>query len=190
MWAYDRNKALELLYRHNKSESLRSHALCVEAAMRHFAHLWAEDEEYWGIVGLLHDLDYEEYPEQHCAKSAELLRENGYGGDFVRAVLSHGWGICTEIEPQLRMEKVLYAVDELCGLITASVYMRPSRSVLDLEVSSLRKKFKDKRFAAGVSREVIERGAEMLGMELGALMAETIEGLREAAGQIGLKGEL
>ena len=186
----DRQKALELLESYNKTASLRSHALCVEAAMRHFARYYGEDENYWGIVGLLHDLDYEMFPEEHGKKSAEILCGNGYDEDFVHAVTSHGWGICSDAEPTHKMEKALYAVDELCGLITASVYMRPSKSVLDLELSSLKKKFKDKGFAAGVNRELVRNGAAMMGLELDELMRQTILGLRAEAAAIGLAGTL
>lgn len=184
----ERQNALALLEKYNKTPSLRSHALCVEAAMRHFARLYGEDENYWGIVGLLHDLDYEMFPAEHCKKSAELLRENGYDEAFIHAVTSHGWGICSDAEPELPMEKALYAVDELCGLITAAVYMRPSKSVLDLELPSLKKKFKDKGFAAGVNRELIRNGAARMGMELDELMQQAILGLRAEATAIGLAG--
>jgi putative nucleotidyltransferase with HDIG domain len=183
-----REDALNLLKEFNQSESLIKHALSVEAVMRHFARRRGEDEERWGIVGLIHDLDYEKFPEQHCRKSEEILRERGWPEDVIRAVVSHGWGICSEIKPESELEKTLYAVDELTGLVTTSALVRPSRSVLDMEASSVKKKWKDKRFAAGVDRGIIERGAAMLGMDLPALITETILGMRTVAEEIGLKG--
>jgi putative nucleotidyltransferase with HDIG domain len=186
----EREKAWELLKAYNESPSLRTHALAVEAVMRHFARLFGEDEEYWGVVGILHDIDYERYPEQHCQKAPEILREAGYGEDIVHAVVSHGWGLCADVEPQRKMEKALYATDELTGLITACAYMRPSKSVLDMELSSVKKKYKTKAFAAGVSREVVEAGAKMLGMELDELIWQTVLGMREAAEALGLKGNI
>ena len=137
-----------------------------------------EDADYWGVVGLLHDIDFDLYPEEHCKKAAELLREAGVGEDIIRAVCSHGYGVFTDIEPVHQMEKVLFAVDELTGLIGASARMRPSGSVMDMELSSLKKKYKDKKFAAGCSRDVIERGAQMLGWELDALLEKTIPAMR------------
>jgi putative nucleotidyltransferase with HDIG domain len=175
-----REEAYRLLCELTTSDALRKHALAVEAVMRHFARKHGEDEELWGVVGLLHDLDYERFPEAHCHKSAEILAERGWPGVIIRAVVSHGWGICSEVEPVSLMEKVLYAVDELTGFVTAAALVRPSRSLLDLEVSSVRRKWKEKRFAAGVDRALIERGAALLGMELGALIGETILGMREA----------
>jgi predicted hydrolase (HD superfamily) len=158
--------------------------------MRHFAKLFGEDEDYWGIVGILHDIDYERYPEEHCKKAPEILREAGYGEDVVHAVVSHGWGLCADVEPELKMEKALYATDELTGLITACAYMRPSKSVLDMELSSVKKKYTTKSFAAGVSREVVEAGAAMLGMELDDVIWQTVLGMREAAETLGLKGTI
>lgn len=184
----DREKALKTLHKYNQSESLRTHALAVEAVMRHFAGLFGEDVEYWGIVGLLHDVDYEMFPEEHCKKAPELLSESGYDDAFIRAVVSHGYGICSDVEPTLKMEKALYATDELTGLITACAYMRPSRSVLDMELKSVKKKYKTKGFAAGVSREIVEKGAEMLPMELDDLIWQTVLGMREAAAALGLAG--
>ena len=147
------------------------------------------DEELWGVVGLLHDLDYEMYPEEHCLKAESILRERGWPDEIVRAVVSHGWGICTDVEPQSDLEKCLFAVDELTGLVTAAALVRPSRSVLDMKAKSVKKKWKDARFAAGVDRSIIERGAERLGMELGELIEETIAGMRDVAAAIGLEGE-
>ena len=185
-----REEAFELLKEYNSSESLIKHALAVEGVMRFFARRRGEgeDEEKWGIVGLVHDLDYQQYPEQHCVMSERILRERGWPEEYVRAVVSHGWGICTEVKPESDMEKVLYAVDELTGLVVTTALVRPSRSVLDMKVSSVRKKWKDRRFAAGVNREIIEKGAEMLGVELSELIADTIEGMKEVAEAIGLAG--
>jgi len=183
-----RATALALLKEFNQSESLIKHALAVEAVMRHFARKRGADQESWGIVGLVHDLDYEKYPDQHCRKSEEILRERNWPAELIRAVVSHGWGICSEVKPESDLEKVLYAVDELTGLVTTSALVRPSKSVLDMEASSVKKKWKDKRFAAGVDRSIIERGAAMLGMDLTALITETILGMRTVAEDIGLKG--
>lgn len=185
-----RQEAFELLTRYNKSQSLIKHALAVEGVMRHFARLKGEDEEVWGIIGLIHDLDYERFPEVHCKKTAEILESNNWPPEYIRAVVSHGWGLCTEVQPETEMEKVLYAVDELTGLVATSALVRPSKSVLDMKAKSVKKKWKDKRFAAGVDRAVIDRGAEMLGMDRTALITETIIGMRDVAEAIGLKGEL
>ena len=185
-----REEAFDLLKQYNQSESLIKHALAVEGVMRHFARLRGEDEELWGLIGLIHDLDYERFPEEHCKKTAEILEANQWPTDYIRAVVSHGWGICTDIEPRTDMEKVLYAVDELTGLVATSALVRPSKSVLDMKAKSVKKKWKDKRFAAGVNREVIDRGAEMLGMDRTELITETIRGMRDVAEAIGLKGEL
>lgn len=182
-----REQAWEWLCEYNESESLRKHALTVEGVMRHFAVLAGEDPEEWGLVGLLHDLDYEKYPDQHCHKVQEILREKGVDEAIIHAVASHGYGLCCDIEPQTRLEKTLFTIDELSGLITAAALMRPSRSVMDMEVKSVKKKFKDKHFAAGVDRDVILQGAQRLGMEMDAVIAETIQGMREVAEAIGLK---
>jgi predicted hydrolase (HD superfamily) len=154
--------------------------------MRHFATLYGEDPAYWGIVGLLHDLDYEEHPDQHCSFTPDILRENGYDEEFIRAVLSHGYGLCTDVKPEKQMEKVIYTVDELTGLIFACALMRPSKSVSDLEVSSVKKKFKSPGFAANVNREVIARGAEMMGVPLDDVIRETILAMRAIADTIGV----
>ncbi len=185
-----RTEALDLLRQWNQNESLIKHALAVEGVMRLMARRRGEDEEAWGIVGLVHDLDYERHPEAHCAKSREILTERGWPESLVRAVVSHGWGICSDVEPVSAMERTLYAVDELVGLVTAAALVRPSRSVLDLEPSSVAKKWKDKRFAAGANRDVIERGAQMLGLPLADLTAEVIAGMREVADAIDLRGTL
>lgn len=185
-----RAEAWELLTEYTTTPALQKHALAVEAVMRHFARLQGEDEEVWGISGLLHDLDYEKYPEEHCVKAVEIMKEHGVDEVYIRAMQCHGYGICTDVEPISAMEKVLFTVDELTGLINAACLMRPSKSVLDLEVKSLKKKFKDKAFAAGVDRQTILKGCEMLGMELDEVMRETIAGMREQAEALDLKGNL
>ncbi|MBW4829456.1 MAG: HDIG domain-containing protein [Clostridiaceae bacterium] len=186
-----REEAYELLKKYNKNESLIRHALAVEAVMIHFAELFnEEDKEKWRIIGLVHDLDYEMYPEEHCKKTREILIEENWPEDYIRAVESHGWKICSDVEPLETMEKVLYATDELTGLITATALMRPSKSILDLKVKSLKKKWKSKGFAAGVNREVIAEGVEMLGMDLNEVMEETIKGMQKVADEIGLKGNV
>ena len=183
-----RGEALELLHAYNSSENLRSHAYAVEAVMRYIARKQGQDEEKWGVIGLVHDLDYEKFPDQHCTKTREILMENGWPEEYVRAVVSHGWGICSDVQPLNDLEKTLYAIDELTGLVAASALVRPSKSVLDLSVSSVRKKWKSPAFAAGVDRSVITRGAEMLGVTVEQLIEDTIMGMREAADTIGLKG--
>ena len=180
------NEALSLLKEFNKSESLLKHAYCVEGVMRYIARKIGEDDEKWGVVGLMHDLDYERFPEQHCKKVREILEERGWLEEYIRAIVSHGWSICSDVEPQTKMEKALYAVDELTGLITAVAIIRPSKSVADLEAKSVMKKWKDKSFAAGVNRSVIEKGAAMFGVELRELVTDTIMGMREVADKIGL----
>ncbi|MCK5683322.1 hydrolase [bacterium] len=186
----DREEVFELLKKYNQSESLIKHALTVEAVMRHFTELNNEDPEMWGLIGLIHDLDYEKYPDEHCVHTEKILKDLNWDPVWIRAVLSHGWEMCTDIKPEKRMEKILYTIDELTGLITASCLVRPSKSVLDLKVKSVKKKWKDKRFAAGASREVITKGAEMLEMDISDVIAETIEGMKKAAEAIGLKGDL
>ena len=184
-----RDEALNLLRQYNSDESLIRHALAVEGVMRHFARKFGEDPEKWGIIGLVHDLDYQQFPEQHCTKTAEILTAQEWPTDYVRAVVSHGWGLCSDVEPQEKMEKVLYAIDELTGLVAANALVRPSRSVLDMEASSVKKKWKDRSFAAKINRDVIQKGAEMLGMELSVLFSETITGMKDVAEAIGLKGQ-
>lgn len=181
-----REEAFVLLKQYNQSQSLITHALAVEGVMRHFARRYGEDPEMWGVIGLIHDLDYEQFPDQHCHKTRELLEEHHWPQEYIRAVVSHGWGICTDVEPHSDVEKVLYAIDELTGLIAAAALVRPSRSVMDLTAKSVKKKWKDKRFAAGVDRQVIETGAQRLGMELGELITETIAGMQTVADDIGL----
>jgi predicted hydrolase (HD superfamily) len=184
-----RAEAFALLQKYNRSDSLIKHALAVEGVMRHFARQNGQDEEKWGIVGLVHDLDYEQFPEAHCRKTEEILTAEEWPAELIRAVVSHGWGICSEVRPESPMEKTLYAVDELTGLVATTALVRPSRSVLDLTAQSVKKKWKDKRFAAGVDRTIIDRGAEMLGMDRSALITETILGMRTVAEAIGLAGQ-
>jgi len=187
----NREQAYELLTKYNKNESLIKHALTVEAVMLHFAEILGEEnKEKWGIIGLVHDIDYEMFPEQHCVKAREILEENNWPEDYIHAVESHGWGLCSNVEPVERMEKVLFTIDELTGLIAATALMRPSKSILDTELKSVKKKWKQKSFAAGVNREVIEQGAKMLGLELDYIIEETINGMRKVADVIGLKGSL
>jgi putative nucleotidyltransferase with HDIG domain len=185
-----RDTAIALLREYNKNESLIKHALAVEGVMRYMARKYGKNEDKWGIVGLVHDLDYEMYPDQHCRKSEEILQNHNWPPEYIRAVVSHGWGICTDVAPQTDMEKILYAIDELTGLIVTTALVRPSRSVMDLKAKSVRKKWKDKRFAAGVDRSIIENGARMLGLELNELITDTIMGMREVAEAIGLKGDI
>lgn len=181
-----REQALSLLEKYNKDSFHIRHGLTVEGVMRWYAKElgYAAEEEYWGIAGLLHDIDFEQYPQQHCQKAPELLREGGVGEDMIHTVCSHGFGLCSDVEPEHQMEKVLFAADELTGLIGAAAIMRPSKSVMDMEVKSLKKKFKDKRFAAGCSRDVIERGAGMLGWDLGELFEKTILAMRSCEQEI------
>jgi len=181
-----REDAYKLLCEYNESQALINHGLAVEATMRHFAEVLGEDVEYWGHVGLLHDLDYEKYPEEHCKKVVEILEANGYDEKFIHAVVSHGYGLCADVAPELTMEKILYTIDELTGLINAAALMRPSKSVTDLEYKSLIKKYKDKRFAAGVNREVIEKGCVLLNWELKYAIEETIAAMRKVHETIGL----
>lgn len=179
-------EAMAVFKEFNKSESLLKHAIAVEGVMRYIARKKGEDEAKWGIIGLIHDLDYESFPEQHCKKTPEILAQRGFPEEYIRAAASHGWGICTDIEPRTELEKTLYAVDELTGLITAAALVRPSRSVNDMEAKSVIKKWKDKAFAAGVNRGIIEKGAQMLGVPLADLITDAIMGMREVADRIGL----
>ena len=154
--------------------------------MRHFARKFGGNEDEWGIIGLIHDLDYEMYPEEHCVKTKEILLENNWPDHLIRAVMSHGYGMVTDVEPQSLMEKTLYTIDELTGLITAAAYMRPSKSVMDMEVKSVMKKFKTKSFAAGVDREIILKGCDLLGMDIKEVVSECILGMRAIAPTIGM----
>ena len=184
-----RQEALTLLREYNKNDSLLKHAYAVEGVMRYVAKKRGEDEDKWGIIGLIHDLDYERFPDQHCTKTREILQEHNWPEEYIRAAVSHGWGICSDTEPLSALEKTLYAIDELTGLVTASVLVRPSKSVMDLTVKSVKKKWKSPAFAAGVDRSIIEKGAGMLGVEVGELIEDTIRGMQEVAEAIGLKGE-
>jgi putative nucleotidyltransferase with HDIG domain len=184
-----RDDALTLFKKHNESESLLKHALSVEGVMRYMAEKNGEDPEVWGVIGLIHDLDYEKYPDQHCKKTEEILKQENWPEEYIRAVMSHGYGIVTEVEPVTLLEKTLYAMDELTGLVATSALVRPSKSVLDIKVKSVRKKWSDKRFAAGVDRSVIEDGASRLGVTVDDLINDCIMGMRSVAEEIGLKGE-
>lgn len=186
----NREDAFELFKKYNKKDGLIRHALAVEAVMAHFAKRFNEDEEKWRVVGLVHDIDYEMFPENHCQKCVELLEAADWPEAYIRAVVSHGYGICADVKPESLMEKTLYAIDELTGLVASAALVRPSKSILDMKAKSVKKKFKDKRFAAGVDRQVILNGAQMLDMELTELITETIMGMRPVAAEIGLKGTL
>ncbi len=190
MDAPTREEAYALLTEYNRNDRLIKHGLAVEAVMRHMARKLGHNEDKWGVIGLVHDLDYERYPEQHCAKTEEILRERGWPEAYVHAVLSHGWGICTDVEPEHEMEKVLYAIDELTGLIIAVALVRPSKSLADLTAKSVTKKWKDRSFAAGADREIIQRGVDMLGVERSELIADVIEGMKTVAAELGLDGSL
>jgi predicted hydrolase (HD superfamily) len=181
-----RAQALALLDEYITIPGLKKHCLAVEAVMRHFARKNGEDEEKWGIIGMLHDMDYEKFPDRHCHQVVEILR--GWPAEYVRAIQSHGWNICTDVPPESRLEKTLYATDELSGLIIATALVKPSKSVLDVDAASVLKKFKTPSFAAKVDRAVIQRGAEMLGIPLEDLVAQTIVALQESAETLGLKG--
>lgn len=181
-----REDAFLLLTKYNKEKFHILHALTVEGVMRYFANTlgYQSEEEYWGITGLLHDIDFELYPEQHCLKAVDMLKEGGVGDDMIHSICSHGYGICCDVKPEHEMEKVLFTVDELTGIVWSAALMRPSKSVSDMEVSSLKKKFKDKKFAAGCSRDVIKKGAEMLGWDLDKLFEQIISAMRSCEKQI------
>ena len=181
-----REEALELLRKYNQESFHIQHGLTVEKTMRWFANElgYGDEADYWAITGLLHDIDFERYPEEHCVKAPELLREAGVGEDMIHSICSHGYGICCDVEPELEMEKVLFAADELTGLIGAAALMRPSKSVQDMEVSSVKKKFKDKRFAAGCSRDIIREGAQRLGWELNDLFEKTLKAMQSCEDEI------
>jgi len=182
---FTREEAVSLLKKYNQNESLIHHAYCVEAVMRRFAKEKGEDIEYWGLVGLLHDIDWEKYPEQHCKVAPQLLKEIGADDAFIHAVCSHGWGICCEVEPKLYMEKVLFTIDELCGLIYATALMRPEH-LEGISVKSVKKKWSSKGFAAGVNRDVIAKGIAMLDMEESKVISLAIEGLQSVSTETGL----
>ncbi len=181
-----REEALSLLKQYNESDALLKHAYAVEAVMRRFAARFGEDPDAWGLVGLLHDVDYEKWPDEHLQVAPRILQEAGFDEAFIRAVCAHGYGLCSDVKPELPVEKTIYTIDELTGLITAAALMRPSRSVMDMEVKSVKKKFKDKHFAAGVNRDVILSGCDMLGMTLDDVIAESIEGMRAVHEALGL----
>lgn len=181
-----RETAWELLNRYNKTDSLIKHGLAVEGVMRHFAAKYGEDPDKWGVIGLCHDLDYEMYPEEHCKKTEEILKEENWPADYIRAIISHGYGLVNDVKPEADVEKVLYTIDELTGLVGAAALMRPSKSVSDIEVKSVMKKFKSPSFAAGVNREVILNGCEMLGMTIQEVVQEVILGMRSVSDSIGL----
>ena len=185
-----RDEALALLRRYNKEPFHLQHALTVEGVMRWYANElgYGQEADFWAMAGLLHDIDFEQWPEEHCQKAPELLREAGAGEELIHAVVSHGYGLCSDVEPVHEMEKVLFAADELTGLIWAAAKMRPSGSVSDMEVSSLKKKFKDKKFAAKCDRELIKGGCAMLGMDVKDVAAICIEGMRPYAHELGLDG--
>lgn len=176
---FTREEALTLLKKYNQEPFHLRHGLTVEGVMRYFARQKGENEDFWGLVGLLHDVDFEKFPEEHCIKAPELLREIGAEEDFIHAVCSHGYGMTVDVKPEKEMEKILFTVDELTGLIGAAAKMRPSGSTMDMELKSLKKKYKDKKFAAGCSRDVIEQGAGMLGMELDEVLWQTILAMRD-----------
>ncbi|MBW1614795.1 MAG: HD domain-containing protein [Deltaproteobacteria bacterium] len=188
MRRHSREEALQILHEYNKTDRLRKHAYSVEGVMRYIARKRGEDEDKWGIIGLMHDLDYEQFPDQHCAKTREILEEYNWPEEYIRAIVSHGWGICSDVEPKSALEKTLYAIDELTGLIAANAMVRPSKSVMDMTVKSVKKKWKSPAFAAGVDRSIIQRGAEMLGVGIEEIIEDTIMGMREVADAIGLKG--
>lgn len=182
----ERQEALQLLQKYNKEPFHIMHGLTVEGVMRWYANElgYGDQQDYWGLVGLLHDVDFEKYPEQHCKKAPELLKEIGASDAFIHSVVCHGYGLCVDVAPEQEMEKVLFAADELTGLIWAAAKMRPSHSTQDMEVKSLKKKFKDKRFAAGCSRDVIQKGADMLGWDLNELFEKTILAMRSCEEQV------
>ena len=185
-----RAEAFSLLCEYNKQDSLIRHGLAVESVMRHFAEQAGDDIEKWGVIGLCHDLDYEKYPDQHCKMTRKILEDNNWPESYIRAIVSHGWGLCSDVEPIEYLEKVLFATDELTGLITACVYVRPSKSILDLTTKSVMKKWNTRAFAAGANRDVISKGAEMLGKSVEELVDETIAAMQKGADVIGLRGDL
>ena len=185
----NRQEAFAMLTKYNKNRGLIKHALAVEAVMRYCARKRGQDEEKWGVIGLIHDLDYEQFPDQHCLKTEEILKEYNWPCEYIHAAISHGWGICSDIKPETELEKTLFAVDELTGLVVATALVRPSKSLMDLTAKSVKKKWKDKAFAAGVNRSIIQKGAEMLGVELSELITDVIMGMRDVAEELALKGQ-
>lgn len=185
----ERNKAWDLLRKYNKEPFHLRHALTVEGVMRYFAEQRGEDADFWGVAGLLHDIDFEMWPEEHCRRAPELLHEGGADEAVVHAVCSHGWGECSDVEPTHEMEKLLFAADELTGLIWSASLMRPSKSVQDMELKSLKRKFKDKKFAAGCSREIILKGAELCGLTIEELMQQTLDAMRATEDEVNRRME-
>ncbi|MBA3010255.1 MAG: hydrolase [Proteobacteria bacterium] len=185
-----REDAMALLKKYNRKDALIRHALAVESVMGHFSARFGEDAQKWKVIGLVHDLDYEMYPDQHCIKCIELFEAHNWPQEYIRAVISHGWGICNDVKPETFLEKTLYAIDELTGLVASAALVRPSKSILDITAKSVKKKFKDKSFAAGVDRQVIQKGALFLDMALDELITQTILGMQPVAEEIGLKGSL
>jgi putative nucleotidyltransferase with HDIG domain len=181
-----RERAFEVLNKYTKSEKLIKHGLTVEAVMRYFAKIYNEDIEKWGIVGLVHDIDYELYPDEHCKKCVEIMKENGFNDEYIHAVQSHGYNICTDVKPVHKMEKVLYTIDELTGMITAIALMKPNRSLDEVDLASIKKKWKQRGFAGGVNRAVVEAGALMLEEDLDYIMVETTRGIKTIANELGL----
>jgi len=181
-----REYAFKTLNKYTSNKNLVKHAMAVEAVMKHFANLYNEDTEKWGIVGLIHDIDYEMYPDQHCIKCVDILKENGFNDNYIHAVQSHGYNICTDIKPEHKMEVVLYTIDELTGLITAIALMKPNKSLAEVDLASVNKKWKQVKFAAGVRRDLIEAGTNMLGEELDYVITETIKGMQSISNELGL----
>ena len=183
-----REDAWNLLTEYIRSENLIKHSIAVEAVMRQMARKYGENEEKWGVVGLAHDVDYERYPDQHCSKVRDILEDRGWPEEYIRAIQSHGYSRVNDVEPQSLMEKSLFAIDELTGLVTATALVRPSRSVLDMKAKSVKKKWKDKGFSAAVVRDLIAAGVERLGVALSELISDTIEGMKTLAEDLGSKG--
>jgi putative nucleotidyltransferase with HDIG domain len=182
----NREKAFEILNKYNKNKNLIKHGLAVEGVMRHFASINNEDVEYWGAVGLLHDVDYEQYPNEHCIKCVEILQNENVPADMIRAIQSHGYGLCADVEPEKLMEKVLFTIDELTGLIIATALMKPNKTLAEVDLESVKKKWKKKDFAAGVNRELIQNGADKLNMDLDYIIEQTIVGLQKISESLGL----
>ncbi len=185
-----RDNALELLKEHTKTASLLKHAYCVEGAMAHFAEVLGYDKDFWAMVGLLHDLDYEQYPDEHCKHTPIFLKDAGFSEEFIRGVMSHAWKLRTDVEPIHPMEKVVYTVDELTGLISAAVLVRPDKDISNLALKSVKKKFKDGAFAAAVNRDLIKEGCDMMGLELDYVIEQCIIALQKIAPDIQLDGSL
>lgn len=182
----NREEGLELLKKYTKNKNLVKHGITVEAVMKHFAKLNGEDEEYWGLVGLLHDIDYEMYPDEHCTKCVEILKEANVEDDMIKSIQSHGYGICSDVKPEKQMEKVIYTIDELTGLIIATALMKPNKTLAEVDLASIKKKWKNKGFASGVNREIVANGAEMLGLDLDYIMQETLVAMQGISDELGL----